>query len=458
MWIKNMWYSQRGKLAIIVIITALITSIILIPITFMVEDFLYKKDSYIQSYGYDGTDSSTGTRQDEWMQIDGNTSSEKEKILMKNKNYHSIDGPDNIVDGVRKSKGISYLSNTDISVDDSGFKALDISDSYDEDGNPIWINPSSNDYISAPMNLIMKTPIDVSIVLREHLITKEPTLLVLDDFDNDYGEWIKENNYERDFMISFIVFNYVSYSKNFGEKLNDANLTPVNDQIKNGVESSLFYPWIEKTFPEDVWGKVSGNENLIIDGTETAEKTLDVALEAFNNDVEANPFNLNIIQYLNDGGSYRAWETTPKDKLPPGVSFNKDEYDNKNEGIPNAFLGTASRGIIPHHSGIDKDSEEISYWGYDEDIYSNIYEGTEPSNIIYNLDDFTIGKHSNELPLATTIATDSIVFFIVDNLKVFNPLTNKKEIPLGITRDGTKSIYQYGTTWDELAKLKELEF
>jgi len=461
MGIKDIWYTEKGRMGIIISSTILITSVIVVPISILITKSFYKNDKFIQTYAYDASDSSTAKRQNEWMEIDGKDTIEQEKNLLKNKNYHSINGPDNILDGVRKTKGLSYLSNIEVSSKGNIFKPLDISNSYDKEGDPIWIKPGSEDYIHAPFNLTMKVPINVSQSLREHLSIKEPKKLEIDSLDkeNNYGDWLKNNNYQKDFAVSFILFNYISFSKQAGIILHENGLNPVNDQINTGVSGPDFLNWVKITFPEDIWGSIEGDEKLIVDGTGTDEKALNIVIDGFNNDETIKSLNLNITQYLNDGGSYRAWETTEENFLPPGVILNPDEYDGKNDGTPNAFLGTASRGINPHNNIEEEhNSEEISYWGYEESVYYDLYGKIEPSNIIYNIDDFTIGKDSEKLPLATTIATDSIVFFTTDSLTVLNPETNKKEFPMGITRNGLKSIFEYGETWENLAKVNELEF
>lgn len=464
MGIKDIWYTEKGRIGIVVASTVLITSAIVIPTVILIDGSLHTKDKYIQSYGYDGTITSTGNRQNNWMGIDGETSVEQETRLVSNENYHPVDSVDKIIDGVTKTNGISYLSNTDVSTNDS-FVALDISNTYDEQGNAIWINPEDEEYIHAPLNMTMKVPVKVSNILRNHLANdSKPTKLTIKDLNNadGYGDWLKENEYEKDFASAFILFNYVAFSKNAGNKLKEGKLLPVNDQIESGVESTEFGGWVETTFNEDDWGKLDGTEKLIVDGTATDEKALNMAITAFNEDEEANTNKLNIIQYLNNGGSFRAWETTAEDSLPPGVELNLDEYDKKQDGTANAFLGTASRGIIPHHKNeSDEDghlSQEISYWGYDEDSYFDLYGGDQnPDDVVYDLDNF-INKEVKDLPLATTIATDSIVFFTTKDQKVLDPISGEYKTPIGITRNGLKSIFEYGEYWDNIAKTNDLEF
>ena len=462
MGMKNIWYTEKGRIGIVVLSTTIITTIILIPILVLINNSIHKNEKYIQSYGYDCTVTSTAARQNEWMGIDGDSLNEEELTLGKNSNYHSVDFSDQIIDGVKKTKGISYLSNASISTNDN-FIPLDISNSYDEKGIPIWITPQDEEYIHAPLNMTMKIPVGISNVLRNHLVNNKPTKLTIDELNNGtpgYGDWIENRQYKKDFSISFVLFNYVSYSKNAGLALNEKNIFPVNDQIENGVSSKVFSTWIEETFPEDVWGIFDGTENLIIDGTGTDEYAVDVVINAFNKDNKANKLGLKIVQNLNNIGSYGAWETTSNDPLllAPGVTYNFDEYDKKNNGTPNAFIGTSSRGIMPHQGeGTTPNEGEISYWGYNEDIYYEKYGNEDPNDVIYNLNDFT-SKDAIELPLATTIASDSIVFFIDKDTKVINPITNKEETPSGITKDGVKAIYEYGETWENLAKLKEIKF
>ncbi|NQX83376.1 MAG: hypothetical protein HRS50_01515, partial [Mycoplasmataceae bacterium] len=423
-----------------------------------------------------------------------------------NNGYVSVDTAEKMIDGVKKTDGISYLPYSNIikqNLNDSVLSGLGIT----EDGGENWISPDNKDgnYIKAPLNMIMKVPDFVADILREYMAgnaaASSPLTIEMFGIDDsskldygtidedgefnskvivgsNYGTFLKESTYWNDFRLSFALFNYITYSSTAHEALSEAGLTP-GIPGSGTLNNTQYKSWLDSAFGINAFDNIyseteNGFMDLLVDGTGTNEEALDILIKSFNENVASLGFNeqLKLNQSLENNGSYTAWETSKENELPPGVVFNKDEYDGNQAGRIGTFLGTQSRGIkqskldfgditdIDEHDKNHDESlssadanGEISYWGYKEKDYTDIANGITVDDFIYNQDymNASIDENSN-LPLGVTMATDNIVFFTTSDLQVMNYNTMIMDHPEGVSKEGYKMIYQFGTTWDELSK------
>ncbi len=102
-----------------------------------------------------------------------------------------------------------------------------------------------------------------------------------------------------------------------------------------------------------------------------------------------------------------------------------------------------------------KDSAgEISYWGYDENVYATGNYGSTTSDDMENISyDFTTMISDDETPTAATLATDQVVFFTTTDTQFTHALDGKTYTPTGVTKQGAKMLFQLGSTWDEVYTL-----
>lgn len=488
MGIKDILYTEKGKILSSVLASVLITTIIIVPITIFIDREIHKesKDS-IYSYGFDAVSTSTGKRQDEWMGISGNTSIEQEATLLSSKenNYSSVTGSQEMFDGVQSNNGVAYLAYSNLyehieevegvekdlsllSITDSRTPELGFIDPIDSSTGQV-----SEDYqIRAPLDLIMRVPQGVKSILTNHMAIETPSILTIEEFNvvqdengTGYGTWLEsDKELKTNFAMAFIIFNYAAYSAEGHEALENNNL-PVPSKDKD-ISAEIFIDWIKGTFgtfeeSSNTWFEDIHKENQIFlyevlgDGSATPLLAINVLFDSFNEKIAkeylfgnlVNP--VTFVYKLNNIGSEGAWETPNEGELPPGVSFNKDEYDGENEGTPGAFLGTMSKPM-----DINQEDAEITYWGYSEENYSNIMNGDEE---FYNLDEFIADP---DVPLVLTTAQDIVVFFTGLNTTAIDYSTPNHEVKQikGITQEGYRAIYEFGTTWDELSKMGQLEF
>ncbi len=485
MGIKDFMYTEKGKITASVLATALVATIILVPTTLVINNSINGSTSTtenVKSFGYDDNVTSTGLRQDNWMEIDetvmidasGNPVTSMEATLSKNDSYTGVVTDEELMAGVNSTDGIAYLSNSHVSKD-SNLKPLNIS----EDGGQTWINVGDSDYIAAPLNMVLKVPQGVSEVIKGYIGTGVTTPLTLDDLDGisnsvvvdldgetvnsatdtyDYGTWLEDEGYVKDFALSVIAFNWIAQAEPAFEGIS-SDYTPINDgAFADGDE---FLAWANSVFggtEADTWGVVTSegewaftNEEVLIDGTGTDEAAINLAFEAFNS-----TYGVSITQNLNNGGSYRGWETSKGDVA--GVTHNPDEYDGSEDGAQGAFIGTQSRGMeTASMTGKSEISGELSYWGYDETVYDDGafglgFETSDMENIIY---DFTAFSSDVEAPLATTIAADQVVFFTTVDAKF--EYEGKTYAPTGVSQVGAKMLFQLGSTWEEVYSIGFLQ-
>lgn len=504
MKILDFMYTDKGKITASVLLAVIISTVILVPSSIFIDRGIREEeDINIKTFGFDDNVTSTGARQDEWMNI---TSSEmvdasgqeilsREATLLKNPSYTGVTIDEDLMNGVASTNGLGYLSNSHVS-NDSRLKPLNISN----DNGETWITPTNSDYISAPLNMTMKVPEGVATIIKQKLI-KEPTELkvadlnglfndvevnldsaIVDEVDEttdvsksyNYGDWLVEQELTSDFALSILMFSWIGQTLMAQEALN-VKYSTTNEPLFLTKEE--FFDWANVVFggeDREKWGIISedhtkwafNNEELLIDGTGTNQDAVDIACESFGTIYNSTSYangNINIQQNLANGSSNLAWETAENDDIPPGVVFNKDEYDGSNDGSKKSFIGTQSRGIETASmktsaTELDEIDGEISYWGYNETIYDSTFDDDESSlfssnnvtaddvgNMFY---DFDALLNTDGTPLAFTIAGDSVVFF-TNNDTVFE-YSGETYKPTGITPDGAKLAFQYGTTWDLL--------
>ncbi len=501
MGIKDFLYTEKGKIAGSVLAAVLLTTTVMVPVSIYTDRAMNDEVtvSNVKSFGYDDNKTSTGLRQDNWMGIDVSTMTDAsgqevtsmEATLENNPDYLGVTTDEDLMAGVNNTDGIAYLSYSHVGTDDH-LKPLAIS----EDGGKTYINPGETGYLSAPLNMVMKVPQAVSAVINDYLAkgSAELTITSLNGLKNtkvmqydadgkatetkdttpisekyDYGKWLTDKKLAHDFAISLVAFNYITQTQMSVDAMAEGGYVSPNVD-SNGkatfADGDEFFTWAKGVFggaDKDVWGIINDDgtdwafdsEEVLIDGTGTDEAAINLALDSFN---VVYP-NASLSQNLNNGGSYRAWETVDKDKVPAGVSFNADEYDGTQDAAEYAFIGTQSRGMEMGQFKGKKDSAgEISYWGYDESAYANGTWGSTTSddmeNIIY---DFTSMSTSDETPTAATLATDQVVFFTTVDTQFVHGLDGKTYTPTGVTQTGAKMLFETGATWDEVYTLGLLQ-
>lgn len=467
--------NEKTKLGIGILAAVLITTAVLVPVSIYTDRAIRSDGGFsgVTTTGYDDGVTSTGTRQDAWMGIDVNEETgSMDGTLVQNGNYQSVADPESMIDVVKSSDGVGYLSLSEVNRDDE-LKALTIS----EDHGETYIATDSTDYISAPLNMVMKVPANVAKVLKAHDYSAEvDTALNPTDLNDSelleegYGDWLVKNEYQKQFAVAFIIFQWTVHSQAATEELAASNLVSPNGETADKADTASFKKWIVTTFADTddySWGVVKDGDlaiehiELKVDGTGTDQFALDQAISSFNKEFEDE--GVVVQQLLNDGGSYRAWETDDEASVPPGVTYNYDEYDQANNGDAGTFLGTQSRGIETYDM-VDESSEdagEISYWGYDEDIYSKGSIVTEPENVsdIDNVfyDYSKVVASTENTPLAATIAGDNIVFYTSADASFELP-DGTEGHPTGLSREAAKGIFQYGLSWEVLAGLDLIDY
>lgn len=493
MGFKDFMYTEKGKITGSVLAAVLITTAVMVPVSIFTDRAVNYETAVqnVKAFGYDDNKTSTGLRQDNWMGIEattmtdasGGTVTSMEAALQNNPDYTGVTTDEDLMAGVNNTDGIAYLSYSHVGTDEH-LKPLAIS----EDGGVTYINPGDKEYISAPLNMVMKVPQGVSAVINDHLnASTELKLSDLDGIQNakvmqyddgvatetkdataldqyNYGTWLKDNGLAHDFALSMIAFNYISNTKMAADAMAEGSYVSHNTPVY--ADTASFQEWANKTFGgenADIWKVVDkstgefsfGDEQVLIDGTGTDEAAINLALDSFVVNYEGH----SLAQNLNNGGSYRGWETASKDDLPAGVSFNYDEYDGEQNGSKGAFIGTQSRGMEmgsfkkDSDGNLKKDSAgEISYWGYDESKYATgdygSVETSDMENIIY---DSSKILEDDATPTATTLATDQVVFFTTVDTQFEH--YGQTYTPTGVTQQGAKMLFQLGATWDEVYTL-----
>ena len=505
MGIKDILYTEKGKIISGILASVLISVVVFVPMSIFIDRVIRDdKKNMITSFARDSSKNSTGVRQSTWMEITGSgqgpeSGSAIESTLVNNNNgYVSVEQSFKMFDGVKKSNGIAYLSNSSVSKD-SSFSRLAIS----EDKGNTWIEPNDDSrHIKAPLNMVMKVPKFVFDILKTHMANSTPNDLNINDFNinddlklnygtinnidiivsGDYGNFLRNEGFALDFALSFALFNYIVYAESAHEALLEhTQLKPVYSYSLTDLE---FNQWFTTTFSNKEWSDELSNFSktldILVDGTETTSFVLDELIKSFNSKIIEGQFNshFELNQKLNLRGSYGAWETTENNKLPPGVVHNPDKNDGFENGTPGAFLGTQSKGNDQNRLDFneilnvdDHDSDgngiidsrdangEIAYWGYSENDYTDSANNVSEYDFIYNesyLDSALEDKQN--IPLGATMATDNIVFFTRSDLQIMNYNTNKLEKPTGITREGYRMIYEFGTTWNDLSKNQHIRF
>ncbi len=493
MGFKDFLYTEKGKIAGSVLAAVLLTTTVMVPVSIYTDRAMNDEVtvSNVKSFGYDDNKTSTGLRQDNWMGIDTSTMidasgqevTSMEATLENNPDYLGVTTDEDLMAGVNNTDGIAYLSYSHVGTDDH-LKPLAIS----EDGGKTYINPGEPGYLSAPLNMVMKVPQGVSAKINDILAPGSLELKIDElngltntkvmQYENgvatettdatdtyDYGKWLQDTGLAHDFAVSVVAFNYIAQTQMSVDAMAEEGYVSPNVD-SNGkatfADKDEFFKWANDVFGQadkDVWGIINDDntdwafdsEEVLIDGTGTDEAAINLALDSFN---VAYP-NASLSQNLNNGGSYRAWETVDKDKVPAGVSFNADEYDGTQDAAEYAFIGTQSRGMEMGEFKGKKDSAgEISYWGYDESAYANGTWGSTTSddmeNIIY---DFNSMSTSDDTPTAATLATDQVVFFTTVDTQFVHGLDGKTYTPTGVTQTGAKMLFETGATWDEVYTL-----
>ncbi len=454
--------NENGKIGVGILAAVLITTAIIVPVSIFADRAIRGAGSSapVVTAGYDDGITSTGKRQDGWMNIDENeTTGTMDGTLIQNENYNSVADSETMIDIIKSEDGVGYLSLAEVNKYDE-LKALDIS----EDQGETWIDPTSSDYIAAPLNMVMKVPSSIAEVLKKSVPSVGSTPITIADLDaaeTGYGTWLKDNDLMNQFAMGFIIFAWVAESDSAHKALQEANFSTPNIE---SVSDEEFATWAATVFADKDWGVVDGKGfaptsiEVNVDGTGTDEFALNEAIGAFN---EA--YGVSVIQNLNNGGSYRAWETAEEAKVPPGVTYNEDEYDGESNGNAAAFIGTQSRGMetdamADPDGKYDFDKGEISYWGYDESKYTGTTFGSADTsdleNIIYDYNAFVT---TEGVPLATTIAGDNIVFYTTDDAQ-FELNDGTVVTPTGLTQEGAKALFQYGASWNSLLAFDAVEY
>ncbi len=493
MGLRDLRYNGKAKVIGGILAAVLITTVVVAPISIFTDRALNSNDNAIKTYGYDDNRTSTGKRQDAWMGVkpttkidaSGSKVTSMDATLMKNDNYNSVTTDESLMDGVASTNGLAYLSNSHVSKR-KDLKELDIS----EDQGKTWIKPANSNYISAPLDMVMKVPDGVANVVKKWIAdsgtngatpisanldelkdlgnAKKVTLNTSDSkkghidtfsekYNYNYEDWLVKNGYVKQFATAVIVYAWVVGAKPSFDAEKNGGYSPVNNTIWGTAEE--FRAWVNAKFSNPSWGVVAGNggkitlaSELLVDGSGTDQDALDLSIAALNEGL-----NVRISQKLNNKGSFEAWETA--NDLPAGVTKNPDEYDGEQNATSGAFIGTQSRGMIVGEDDNDVNGE-ISYWGYDEKKYrtnGNISQNgkkyNDDENIIYDANEFLTSD--NHLPLATTIASDHVVFFTTTDAKF--TVDGKEYRPKGITKEGLRDIFQYGLSWEQVYEAGELE-
>lgn len=467
MGIKDFFYTEKGKITSSVLVAILITSAILVPVSIFTTKSMNNggEGNPIKSAGYDSSVTSTGEEVDTWMQLDGwdseSANLEMQKTLLNNENYFDVKNPEEMFDKVKNNNAVAYLSNVDVNIQKDEFYALNLS----EDGTT-YISPDDavNYFIKKPLNIYMKVPNIVATDLKNNNINDgtgiwseatpaEDSIFTTID-SKGYRDWLIENDYLTEFFWSFIIFNWMAFSEEsqtalneYGYSVNSVNSISSEDfdiLLENAITN--YTSLVGNPTPE------SGNITITIDGTGTANAAVQKSIDTFNIHYKDNSNVPIVTQLLNDGGSWRAWETPEKSVTNeiPGLSFNPDSYDGQNDGNANAFISTQSRSFRADGEVTDEDTDAsddgLSVWGYDEDSAMEFLESNTSEEGIYT------GTQSDDVPISYTLAIDNIVFFVSEDTSFeFNNETYK---PTGITREALYMIYNsggsYPITWEEL--------
>lgn len=467
-----------GSVTVAVLLTAGITTGIVLGIKNNVPGLV--EGPVITAAFSDGV-SSSAERQDKWMGIDFDTESETyDGTLIKNSYYHSVTIEEEMMDVVSSEDGVGYMSNVTLSKD-SRFRTLNVANE-DVATGATWIAPSGAIPTAAPLDMVMKVPQPVSAVLNDFMPSDSPTdaltFEMLNVDGSDYGTWIQDN-YAFDFAISFIFFAWVAESETAHNAIAAEGFGIQNADLN--VADADFAEWVKTVFADTAWGivnsdgdidfnghKGTGAYEMNIDGTGTDEMIVNIALESLS---DATGFTM--LQQLNNHGSGAAWYMDSDNETPDWAgSMASFEYidpgmygDSSNSGYWGSFIGTQSRGMNDGDSafgGFDASDTEhttpLTGWGYDWSIYTstaNVTTGdaTDAENVMYNYD---VTSDNDDIPLATTIGTDNIVFYTT--VDAFFEMDGVEYTPTGLTRAGAKDLFQNGLSYQELVAKDELQY
>ncbi len=484
-WIKGIWYSEKGRNLISIFLTVLIVLGITLPSTILLSRNRRNSFSF-NSYLYNSS-TATALRINSWMEIpltsdsNGNESYDL-TILQSNPKYaHFVRTDDQMLSSVKSSKGIGYLSQNQV-IKLSGteeFRFLDVfneeTQSYEKINTPEYSIPT------APLDMVFKVPGAVVNDFRNQLLSfsylSNPTIVEhgsiwTTSFDataaatsiENSGEeasawysWVRKENYEWDLFLSFLFFNYVSFSKeaidnlfnkDYAGDLKFNNWIPEEYKINEIDMKEAFinlYNNLDALFVElgyssnPIGGDLNNKEySVVISGSGTPDSALTILLTTLNEFLDKNfpsiflnkDFTYGIINY----GSGAAWivsDDLDSQIWVDGSGISGDD----NEIPPNSFLGLQSRKANEYETN----NWHLSYGDLAEEYnQDDSFEAWINEENYSDVEDFGLDGYYNP-PLGSTIATESTSIIVPSNVKY--KIDGQEYYLTGITKEGARLIY-----------------
>ncbi len=488
MGFKDFMYTEKGKITGSVLAAVLISAAVFVPVSIFTDRAVRGDDSssheIINAVAFDRT-ASTGEVMTEWAGIETVDSTDTEKWLT-NGQVTFVEKDDALVRSVLSiENSVGFMGKNMASTQAETLGGEIQTYSVIEGGKEI--GSDSEDYsMISPLNFYMKVPAHVAKGLKDAMYWQTGSSVFTEDLtsikpEGDYavyGNWLLEKGYEDDFAQAYAVYNYAIVSSSYNTDLNSADkfgdLTVDNSAIAGTTTDEDFYNSLEQyeknltaIFGEEVKVDNGTTNELIINGTGTADPAIQYLFADYNKMFEDNGSSTAYSYSLVNYGSSTAW-FLPKEDIGYGDTV-LVKGDNQSSGSTNAFLGTQSRRS---YSGTYKgDISGMSNWGYANlnDTWGGtlktetfdlkeIYEDSTDSKVIeFEMNDegevVSITNNGDITPLAVSIAQEPLVFFS-EKGTTFDILNAEGEyetyVPTGITPGAAKAIFETGISWEQL--------
>lgn len=530
MSIKDLLYTEKGKIGAAVMVAVLVTTAIIVPVSIFSDRALNNEKIVggVSTYGYDDQISSTGEKANIYMEITkglsqnvygsaGDMVVSMEPTLLKNPLYNSMTDDNFILDGVYKnSNALGYLTLSQIinygeekslvplMVEDKETNEM-ISPVVEEGilGNVVEVPNSAygeanEANLTSTLNTHLRVSVDVADTLRDYMLldVNGATTSVWDgkNIDEDTAKilsktefviWLYDEDLGDDFVMSFILFNYMIYDTSNHDDLQNGylpgtqedNIEMTGKNIDNFITNfDTMMNYIEGpsySVEEQIENVLFSADDkmgytIFIDGTGTNSGIMKQQFTNFNEDTdiqEASILKENeivLVYNLMNGGSGQGWESS-QNEIPDVTTGNTDD------GRSSSFIGTQSR---------PGEDEEVGDWGYksstvinDKGIYIPIEDQGKRTPISFTTGiDLTSFFVNGDLTFQINLSYDDL--YDKDGNNTYNDLDGKKvdgskmiysseiidigsdEIktytvkPIGITDEGAKLIYENGASWE----------
>ncbi len=470
MGLRDLKYSEKGRIGIAVVSTILIATAILVPITIFTDRSIHgtgndQSSNAIKTYSYTA---SAGTTTNGFGLIGIGNGDNEDTIEWLNKNndaYQDVLTDPEIIDGVSSNSGLGFgnegVIGSEWKGDNPSLNDLILVDDSSEEETTLPYTKVVDHNYDTVLSVNFKVSASVADVMREHMYGNDNigtpiTPSELNTADLFADKILIDEAKRQQFAVAFGFFNYITYSESVKEAMSYSGYAV--DGLIGGVSDTNIFNWWNITFSDSFWAINKINDGstfqLSVDGSSTVNPAFAIGINTFN-DSQAR---FDLYENLNNSGSGNSWGFDSSIKIPGTIH----EPDSSDTASAYTFLGTSS-SLQNDYVSDGVEHLTLTNWGYVDsnndpsDGNSSLITTTSSSG--KEIVDIASSVLTPESVLETSIAIDGIpTFFTSSSLKIMNYETGKEETPVGITREGVREAYIYGVSWNELSFSGEIVF